>query len=90
MPRFKSREEYEAWKAGEPGNRPAPADAAAPGFSVAKQKPRMWLTLPAAIVLLACAVFLYATGDRFSGTFVLAGLTRAFNSDQGRILTFRM
>jgi hypothetical protein len=84
MPKFASREEYERWKAAQAG-RPAPsapqpapqpasqpAAAAAPGFSIAKTKPRRGLMIVAALLLGASSIYGFAIGETFAGIFVLA------------------
>jgi hypothetical protein len=59
------------------GSPSAPAAASppprpAPGFSIAKTKPRRTLLVVAAVLLGGAAVYLFALGDVFSGAFVLA------------------
>jgi uncharacterized membrane protein len=76
LAQFRTREEYERWKAAQESGAAAPvkdaAAAPATGFSVAKRKPKLGLVIAGAAVMICSSGFLFATGDRFSGTFVLA------------------
>jgi hypothetical protein len=76
MTKFKTREEYEHWKATHnsgvsPLAKSTGTAVDSSGRSVAKRKPRLWLLIVGAIVIAGSSAFLFATGDLFSGTFVL-------------------
>jgi hypothetical protein len=48
------------------------ADVSNDRFSIAKRKPRLWLVLLAAVVLVATSIYMFSTGEVFAGSFPLA------------------
>lgn len=77
MTQFRTREEYERWRAAREGSANPPARTApVPGAgvdqpSIAKIKPKRGLVIGGALVMMGSSVFLFASGDMFSGAFVL-------------------